>query len=54
MAAPTKAYARRWDINFTGDQAEALESEALLRGVSVGDVVREAVARLLAGSGESE
>lgn len=54
MAAPIKVYAQRWDVNFKADEAEALRTEALLRGVSVGDVVRAAVAAYLNTTGEAD
>lgn len=44
MAAPTKVYAQLWEVWFTAEQAEAIRTEAALRGLTASAVIRESVA----------
>ncbi len=43
MAAPTRVFAKAWEVSFTVEQEAALRTEALLTNRSVSAVVRAAV-----------
>lgn len=48
MAAPHKVYAKKVWINFTTEQLQGMEREALLTGSTVSEVVRRAMDAYLA------
>ena len=48
MASPVRVYDRKLDIAFTAEQIESIRCEAAMRGITVSDVIRDAVERHLA------
>lgn len=43
MAAPTKVYAKDYEVAFTAKQVAALQHEAALTGLTISDLIRAAV-----------
>ncbi len=43
MAAPTRVYARDYQVAFTAKQVAALQHEAALTGLTISDLIRSAV-----------